>query len=181
MPGPLLVLPLGPLGWAHLAHLAHLGEALRYTELNPARVVMVAAADSYPRSSAAVHCGTAPPDVSLDTRLWEPSWTTGDWWIYLRGGNLASRGPSRQQPYRAAARHAGIYPEAGTRLPPRPCCSERRSPAQSCQRLTVINSQFLVKTSPLSPVFNLRTQKGGARYRCLLFPRRRSVVGPNLG
>jgi hypothetical protein len=32
--GPLLVLPVGRLGGAHLAHL---GEALRYTELNPAR------------------------------------------------------------------------------------------------------------------------------------------------
>jgi hypothetical protein len=71
----------------------------------------------------------------------------------LSGGrNLASRGHSREYPYRRAARHTGIYAKAGTRLRPRPRCSERRSPAQSCQRLTAINSQFLGETSRLSPV-----------------------------
>jgi hypothetical protein len=71
-----------------------------------------------------------------------------------RGGNLASRGQghSREHPYRTAARHAGIYPKAGTRLRPPPRCSETRSPAQSCQQLTAINSQFLGETSRLSPV-----------------------------
>jgi hypothetical protein len=47
---------------------------------------MIAAPDSYPWSSAAVHCGTAPPDVSLDTRLWEQSWTAGDWRSCLAAG-----------------------------------------------------------------------------------------------
>jgi hypothetical protein len=40
----------------------------------------------YGWSSTAVHCGTAPSDTSLDTRLWKQSWTTGDWRNYLAAG-----------------------------------------------------------------------------------------------
>jgi hypothetical protein len=89
----------------------------------------------------------------------------------FRVGNVArrGRGHSREHPYPTAARHTGIYPEAGTRLRPPPRCSERRSPAQSCQRLTAINSQFLVETSRLSPVFLVRV--ADITHRCLRHPR----------
>jgi hypothetical protein len=45
----------------------------------------------YPWSSAPVHCGTAPQDISLDTPLWEQSWTAGDWWNYLAAGTRQPR------------------------------------------------------------------------------------------
>jgi hypothetical protein len=54
-----------------------------------ARFARVIAQDTLLRlgwSSAAVHRGTAPPDISLGTRLWEQSWTTGDWRNYLAVG-----------------------------------------------------------------------------------------------
>ena len=41
---------------------SHLWEALRYTELNPVRAGLVAAAEQWRWSSAAAHCGVAVPD-----------------------------------------------------------------------------------------------------------------------
>jgi putative transposase len=43
----------------------HLWEALRYTELNPLRARLVSAAELWPWSSAASHCGTRANDESL--------------------------------------------------------------------------------------------------------------------
>ncbi len=40
------------------------------------------------RSGYPAPCDTARPDVSLDTQLWEQSWTTGDWRNYLAAGTL---------------------------------------------------------------------------------------------
>jgi|GEM_PF-4853450 len=40
---------------------------LCYTELNPVRAHMVSTPEAYRWSSAGAHCGTAQPDLALDT------------------------------------------------------------------------------------------------------------------
>ena len=63
--------------------LTHLWRALRYTELNPVRARMVATPDAYRWSSAGAHCGTAQPDLALDTTLWKQQWNSTTWKQYL--------------------------------------------------------------------------------------------------
>jgi len=65
---------------------AHLWSALRYTELNPVRAGMVSAAEEYPWSSAAAHCGTAAPDECLEMDWWREQWTAESWREHLRAG-----------------------------------------------------------------------------------------------
>jgi len=48
----------------------HLWEALRYTELNPVRACLVKAAQDWPWSSAAVHCGMQPASPWLAMDAW---------------------------------------------------------------------------------------------------------------
>lgn len=62
---------------------AHLWAALRYTELNPVRAGMISVAEAYPWSSAAAHCGLAPPDLVLDLELWSKHWSPAAWKQYL--------------------------------------------------------------------------------------------------
>ena len=62
---------------------SHLWAALRYTELNPVRAGLVAAAEQWRWSSAAAHCGAAPPDTMLETEGWRKRWTVADWREYL--------------------------------------------------------------------------------------------------
>jgi putative transposase len=62
---------------------AHLWAALRYTELNPVRAGLVAQPDTYVWSSAAAHCGTAPPDAILEMNFWRKNWTHSTWREYL--------------------------------------------------------------------------------------------------
>jgi putative transposase len=64
----------------------HLWEALRYTELNPVRAGMVAHPELWRWSSAAAHCGTAQPDVSLSMELWQQQWTAERWKLFLGEG-----------------------------------------------------------------------------------------------
>ena len=45
---------------------AHFWAALRYAELNPVRAGLVQTPEAWPWSSAAAHCGLAPPDAILD-------------------------------------------------------------------------------------------------------------------
>jgi len=66
--------------------LPYLWVALRYTELNPVRAGLVTAPEAYAWSSAAVHCGAAEPDTSLDMDLWRQCWTTATWRDYLAAG-----------------------------------------------------------------------------------------------
>jgi putative transposase len=61
----------------------HLWEALRYTELNPLRARLVSEAESWPWSSAAVHCGTNRPHPLLSDALWGSRWTVASWRGYL--------------------------------------------------------------------------------------------------
>ena len=63
--------------------LTHLWRALRYTELNPVRARMVSTPEAYRWSSAGAHCGTAQPDLALDTDLWEQQWNSTTWKRYL--------------------------------------------------------------------------------------------------
>lgn len=63
--------------------LTHLWRALRYTELNSVRAGMVDTPETYRWSSAGAHCGSAQPDLILETDLWEQQWTAATWREYL--------------------------------------------------------------------------------------------------
>jgi putative transposase len=69
----------------------HLWAALRYTELNPVRAGMVAAADLYRWSSAAAHCDR--PDHALplcvERALWEHAWDAPSWRTFLEHADAA--------------------------------------------------------------------------------------------
>ncbi len=65
---------------------AHLWEALRYAELNPVRAGLVAAAEQWPWSSAAVHCGLTTQSDGLDLERWSQRWTAAQWQAYLADG-----------------------------------------------------------------------------------------------
>jgi putative transposase len=70
---------------------AHLWEALRYTELNPVRASLVQTAESWPWSSAAIHCSAASLDSWLDMKSWKTRWCSESWLRYL---NAAQAGAS---------------------------------------------------------------------------------------
>ena len=53
--------------------------ALRYVELNPVRAGVVDRAEHSDWSSAAYHCGTKPPPVSLALESWSCQWTPNRW------------------------------------------------------------------------------------------------------
>ncbi len=62
----------------------HLWEALRYTELNPVRAGLVAEAEGWNWSSAAVHCGTREAEDWMSIKEWTERWSTSSWREYLR-------------------------------------------------------------------------------------------------
>jgi len=68
----------------------HLWEALRYVELNPVRAGLVAEAESWRWSSAAVHCGAAAAGNWLDMEAWGGRWDAASWREYLRAGQSES-------------------------------------------------------------------------------------------
>ena len=65
---------------------SHLWEALRYTELNPVRAGLVSEAESWPWSSAKVHCGMTSEDGCLALELWKERWDVSSWREYLAAG-----------------------------------------------------------------------------------------------
>jgi REP-associated tyrosine transposase len=66
---------------------SHLWEALRYTELNPVRAGMVAAAEQWQWSSAAVHCNkNQDQETWLAMSLWRKRWSAASWRDYLTQG-----------------------------------------------------------------------------------------------
>lgn len=69
---------------------AHLWEALRYTELNPVRAGLVAKAESWERSSASAHCGTARPNAYLAMESWQTRWPVCEWRAFLAAGEAES-------------------------------------------------------------------------------------------
>jgi putative transposase len=69
----------------------HLWEALRYTELNPVRATMVAAAELWEWSSAAAHCAAVPADGCLAMNMWRDRWSPGTWRAYLAAGQAESQ------------------------------------------------------------------------------------------
>jgi len=69
---------------------SHLWTALRYVELNPVRAGMVATADQWRWSSAAAHCGTTPPDSTLEMERWRQAWPAAEWRQYLAAGESPS-------------------------------------------------------------------------------------------
>jgi len=68
---------------------AHLWTALRYVERNPVRAGMIAHAEQYMWSSAGVHCGSAPSEISLAMELWEETWNSANWREFLTAGSEA--------------------------------------------------------------------------------------------
>jgi putative transposase len=64
----------------------HLWEALRYTELNPVRAGMVAEAEAWAWSSAAVHCGAASANGWLAMEEWNERWDVFRWRAFLAAG-----------------------------------------------------------------------------------------------
>jgi putative transposase len=68
----------------------HLWIALRYAELNPVRAGLVQHAESWPWSSAAVHCGSGEPDTCLEMKMWNKRWSTQTWREYLSNGETDS-------------------------------------------------------------------------------------------
>ena len=68
----------------------HLWEALRYTELNPVRALLVTRADEWRWSSAAVHCGRGTRDPWLCEEFWENRWNRDTWREFLDAGHRAS-------------------------------------------------------------------------------------------
>jgi putative transposase len=69
----------------------HLWAALRYTELNPVRAGIIAAADLYRWSSAAAHCGGPGRGLPLgvDRALWEDAWNADSWRMFLEQADAA--------------------------------------------------------------------------------------------
>ena len=65
---------------------SHLWKALRYTELNPRRAGLASVAETWPRSSAAAHCGMTTADTSLSMELWAKHWDSASWREYLTEG-----------------------------------------------------------------------------------------------
>jgi putative transposase len=63
---------------------------LRYTELNPVRAGMVAAAQEWIWSSAAVHCGVTVHDPWLAMELWNGRWDATSWTGFLAAGQSES-------------------------------------------------------------------------------------------
>ncbi len=68
----------------------HLWEALRYAELNPVRAGLVAEAEAWTWSSAAVHCGFAVADEWLAMEEWKERWDVSSWRNYLGAGETES-------------------------------------------------------------------------------------------
>jgi len=64
----------------------HLWAALRYTELNPVRAGLVAEAESWPWSSAPVHCGVRSAENWLAMEEWNQRWDVPRWREYLAAG-----------------------------------------------------------------------------------------------
>jgi putative transposase len=61
----------------------HFWTALRYVERNPVRAGMVKTAESYPWSSAAIHCGADRSPWLLDLGAWRSRWTPAEWREFL--------------------------------------------------------------------------------------------------
>jgi putative transposase len=64
----------------------HLWIALRYAELNPVRAGLVSRPDSWPWSSAAVHCGAGEQDACLEMEMRDKRWNSETWREYLAAG-----------------------------------------------------------------------------------------------
>jgi REP-associated tyrosine transposase len=77
--------------------LTHLWRALRYTELNPVRARMVSTPEAYRWSSAGAHCGTAQPDLELETHAWEKQWNSITWKEYLSEPNAEAEAEAIRQ------------------------------------------------------------------------------------
>ena len=72
----------------------------RYTELNLVRASLVARAEGWDWSSAAIHCGATPPETWLAMNLWRARWSAASWQAYLDEGiTESSLGAIRRSTY----------------------------------------------------------------------------------
>jgi putative transposase len=69
---------------------SHLWAALRYVELNAVRAGMVATAELWRWSSAAVHCGVRSPDPILEMERWRKRWNATEWTRFLADAEPAA-------------------------------------------------------------------------------------------
>ena len=68
----------------------HLWEAFRYAEVNPVRAGLVAEAEAWAWSGAAVHCGAAAEDGWLAMKEWKGRWDASRWKEFLAAGESES-------------------------------------------------------------------------------------------
>jgi putative transposase len=61
----------------------HLWTALRYIEHNPVRAQIADQAESYPWSSARVHCNEGYSDDLVDLEMWRNRWNAEEWREFL--------------------------------------------------------------------------------------------------
>jgi putative transposase len=59
-------------------------------ELNPVRAAMVTAAEQWPWSSAAAHCGAGAAAALLEMARWRKRWTAAEWGQHLAAGESPS-------------------------------------------------------------------------------------------
>jgi putative transposase len=119
---------------------AHLWAALRYAERNPVRAGLVAAAQEWRWSSAAVHCGSTPWDPALEMEPWRSRWHGSEWRAYLAVGESEDdRASLRQCTHTGrplgspefvaaleASTHRHLAPQAGGR-PEKPLADPRQT------------------------------------------------------
>ncbi|HLW98993.1 MAG TPA: hypothetical protein VKR82_10130 [Candidatus Acidoferrales bacterium] len=57
---------------------------------NARQFLLVAAAESWPWSSAPAHCGQAESALGLDMEKWRKRWTSRDWQVFLLAGETVA-------------------------------------------------------------------------------------------
>ena len=61
------------------------------------RAGLVDRPETYPWSSAAAHCGTAPPDAILDMNFWQQNWNHSAWREFLGAQESAAEDEAIRQ------------------------------------------------------------------------------------
>ncbi len=94
---------------------------------------MVRAAEEWPWSSAAAHCGTRDPDAFLDLKPWSRRWSAAGWRKFSGGGgNGAGVGcPSPEHSHRAGTGIGKVRRRARTRHRASAASTERRCPQKA--------------------------------------------------
>ena len=81
----------------------HLWTALRYIERNPVRAQIADRAESYPWSSARVHCNEGYSDGFVDLEMWRNRWSAEEWREFL----ACARGEEEEADHIREYTHSG--------------------------------------------------------------------------